>query len=161
MIEDLEYRKIRYKFLKLFPRPYECMLCGIKTNEIHVDHIKPRSVYPELSCSPLNLQLLCPDCNIGKLNDYDDDFRSIEQIEIIKKEFYNKNCTEVYYKSLVKKKVRVISKQKQRELKNKIKKNNKSPTRKKKRRHPKKAKPSKGIKFKSNNTNPVILRKAK
>jgi hypothetical protein len=35
-------------------------------SDIHIDHIKPRSIYPELSFSFGNLQPLCADCNLGK-----------------------------------------------------------------------------------------------
>ncbi len=46
-----------------------CQCCGAKASDgvqIHVDHIKPRSRYPELELCLDNLQVLCSDCNIGK-----------------------------------------------------------------------------------------------
>lgn len=56
-----------------------CMMCGMSPKEhgivIHVDHIKPRSKHPELSLDFNNLQLLCEDCNIGKMNRYETDYR--------------------------------------------------------------------------------------
>lgn len=55
------------------------MACGKSTKEhgvvMHVDHIKPRSKHPELSLCFDNLQVLCEDCNIGKGNRYDEDYR--------------------------------------------------------------------------------------
>jgi hypothetical protein len=43
---------------------------------MHVDHIKPRSKYPDLELSRQNLQVLCEDCNLGKSNKYEDDWRN-------------------------------------------------------------------------------------
>lgn len=57
--------ELRFDFLKNKERI--CVLCG-STKEIHVDHIKPRSKYPELQLNGDNLQLLCKKCNLGKSN---------------------------------------------------------------------------------------------
>ena len=53
------------------------MVCGAsgKQTVLHVDHIKPRSKYPELALDPNNLQVLCKDCNLGKSNLYNTDWR--------------------------------------------------------------------------------------
>jgi len=51
-----------------------CQLCGAMAKDgvkIHVDHIKPRSRFPGLELDLDNLQVFCDDCNIGKSN-YDD-----------------------------------------------------------------------------------------
>lgn len=60
-----------------------CMMCGRNYREdrvkIHVDHIKPRSKYPELALCVNNLQILCADCNIGKGNRFDTDYRPDQQ----------------------------------------------------------------------------------
>ena len=51
-----------------------CKICGNTSEKgavLHVDHIKPRSLYPELALEESNLQVLCEDCNIGK-SDSDD-----------------------------------------------------------------------------------------
>lgn len=48
-----------------------CKICGITSERgaiLHVDHIKPRSLYPELALDKSNLQVLCEDCNIAKSN---------------------------------------------------------------------------------------------
>jgi 5-methylcytosine-specific restriction endonuclease McrA len=35
---------------------------------LHVDHILPRSIYPEFALDIQNLQILCEDCNLAKSN---------------------------------------------------------------------------------------------
>lgn len=44
-----------------------CMKCG-STKRLEVDHIKPRSYYPELELDINNLQVLCKSCNCSKSN---------------------------------------------------------------------------------------------
>ena len=68
-----EWLELRYKVLKTYGR--KCMCCGTTTGQMHVDHIKPRSKYPELSLIFTNLQVLCHDCNIGKSNKDQTDWR--------------------------------------------------------------------------------------
>lgn len=58
----------------------KCHLCGSIEKPIHVDHIKPRSKYPELSLDVNNLQILCAACNYGKGADFEDDLRPKEWI---------------------------------------------------------------------------------
>lgn len=61
------WRQIRYLALK--NTEGRCQCCGAKATDgisLHVDHIKPRSRYPEIELSLDNLQVLCDDCNIGK-----------------------------------------------------------------------------------------------
>lgn len=69
------WREVRYKALVLHGRA--CMCCGEMPPKIilHVDHIKPRSKYPQLELELDNLQILCEDCNLGKSNKDDTDFR--------------------------------------------------------------------------------------
>ena len=47
-----------------------CCLCGASgvAARLEVDHIKPKSIFPELALDPSNLQVLCRDCNQGKGN---------------------------------------------------------------------------------------------
>jgi len=75
-----EWRNLRYLALSLCEG--KCTCCGRSAAEhgivLHVDHIKPRSLYPELSLQLKNLQILCEDCNIGKSNLDDFDFRSAQ-----------------------------------------------------------------------------------
>jgi hypothetical protein len=61
--ESREWRTLRYKALKLHGR--KCQLCGA-TDNLHVDHIKPRSRYPQFELVLENLQILCVNCNVGK-----------------------------------------------------------------------------------------------
>jgi 5-methylcytosine-specific restriction endonuclease McrA len=61
------WRDLRYRALKLSDGKCEC--CGRGKHDgavLHVDHIKPRSKYPELQWDMSNLQILCADCNLGK-----------------------------------------------------------------------------------------------
>jgi 5-methylcytosine-specific restriction endonuclease McrA len=54
------------------------MCCGASAKDgirIHVDHIKPRSKYPKIELDINNLQILCDDCNIGKGNWDETDWR--------------------------------------------------------------------------------------
>lgn len=68
-----EWRALRYRVLTYYGR--KCMCCNSTTNEIHVDHIRPRSKYPELKLDFNNLQVLCIECNFGKSNVDQTDFR--------------------------------------------------------------------------------------
>lgn len=75
--ESDAWRDLRFKILRKFGMA--CMACGRnrKTHGVilHVDHIKPRSKYPQLELDPENLQVLCEDCNIGKSNHSEEDLR--------------------------------------------------------------------------------------
>lgn len=78
-LESWEWTTLRYKVLQKFgPR---CMCCGATRETgavLHVDHIKPRSKFPELALDINNLQVLCATCNKGKGNWDETDFRDIE-----------------------------------------------------------------------------------
>lgn len=69
-----KWRRLRYRVLRA--HPMKCMLCGSEQKPMHVDHIKPRSKHPHLAYEITNLQILCEACNIGKSNNYEDDFRN-------------------------------------------------------------------------------------
>jgi 5-methylcytosine-specific restriction endonuclease McrA len=64
--DSREWMELRYKALKLYGR--KCACCFATNVELHVDHIKPRSKYPELELDIKNLQILCRACNLGKLD---------------------------------------------------------------------------------------------
>lgn len=68
-----EWREVRYKALELGKGRCEC--CKSSDKPLHVDHIKPRSKYPHLELKLSNLQVLCVDCNLGKSNKYETDWR--------------------------------------------------------------------------------------
>lgn len=60
------WRELRYEALKRYGR--KCACCGDTTSRLHVDHIQPRSLKPELQFDINNLQVLCEACNLGKGN---------------------------------------------------------------------------------------------
>ncbi len=71
-----EWRKARYNALIHYGN--RCQLCGKAPGngvELHVDHILPRSQYPERCLDETNLQVLCNDCHIAKGIKYLDDCR--------------------------------------------------------------------------------------
>lgn len=61
-----QWRQLRYQAIKLHGGACQC--CGRKPPEVvlHVDHIKPRSLFPSLELDINNVQVLCEDCNLGK-----------------------------------------------------------------------------------------------
>jgi len=67
------WREVRYRVLKRHGRI--CALCKVTDSVFHVDHIKPRSKFPDLELNESNLQVLCADCNLGKSNKDDTDWR--------------------------------------------------------------------------------------
>lgn len=68
-----EWKELRYKAFKVYGR--KCNLCKAENRELHVDHIKPRSKFPDLELKLSNLQILCRDCNLGKSNLDETDWR--------------------------------------------------------------------------------------
>jgi len=72
-----EWRKLRLTILEKYE--CKCMMCGRSPRDhkvvLHVDHIKPRSKFPEFALTATNLQILCEDCNLGKSNRYETDWR--------------------------------------------------------------------------------------
>lgn len=68
--------KLRMQALKLHRG--RCHCCGATAKDgvrIHVDHVKPRSKFPELELDINNLQLLCEPCNLSKSNKDQTDWR--------------------------------------------------------------------------------------
>lgn len=68
-LSTFEWRRVRMEALKKYgPR---CMCCGATPSDgavMNVDHIKPRKLFPDLALNINNLQILCHDCNHGKGN---------------------------------------------------------------------------------------------
>ncbi len=53
---------------------YKCMYCESKLSHVsyeHIEHIKPKFKYPELTFEWQNLGLACPVCNMNKSDEYD------------------------------------------------------------------------------------------
>lgn len=68
-LASYEWRKVRMQILKRDGA--RCACCGADRTDglkMHVDHIKPRKLYPELALDLNNLQVLCEVCNHGKGN---------------------------------------------------------------------------------------------
>lgn len=71
-----EWKRLRYRVFDLHGN--HCMCCGRGRSDgivLHVDHIKPRLLRPDLSLEINNLQILCHLCNEGKRADYITDWR--------------------------------------------------------------------------------------
>ena len=67
--ESREWREVRYKALVKNNGKCECCGSGKHNGKIlHVDHILPRSLFPDRELDVTNLQVLCEDCNLGKSN---------------------------------------------------------------------------------------------
>lgn len=73
-----KWRELRY--IALQQSDGTCTLCGAKSSDgvqLHVDHIVPRSRNPHKQYDLNNLQVLCEDCNLGKSNYDDTDWRAL------------------------------------------------------------------------------------
>lgn len=74
--ESREWLELRYRVMQ--KAGGNCKLCGCRGtpgNPLQVDHIKPRSLYPKLQLAEANMQVLCKNCNQGKSNKDDTDWR--------------------------------------------------------------------------------------
>lgn len=75
-LSTYEWRKLRLQALMKYGS--RCQCCGATPQSgaiMNVDHIKPRKTHPELALVLDNLQVLCSECNHGKGNWTDHDFR--------------------------------------------------------------------------------------
>ena len=80
--DSREWRTLRYSALKLHGA--KCQCCNATREDgvkLHVDHIKPRSKYPELELELSNLQILCEDCNLGKSAWDQTDWRYVNSVD--------------------------------------------------------------------------------
>lgn len=75
---DRKWRKMKAICYSFYER--RCMKCGYVGHELHVDHIKPKSKYPELKYDIKNLQILCKLCNVKKSNTDETDYRTDDDI---------------------------------------------------------------------------------
>ena len=63
------WKRLRYQALKLHGMRCQCCGASPKTGAIlNVDHVMPRSLFPQLALQIDNLQVLCSECNEGKGN---------------------------------------------------------------------------------------------
>lgn len=79
-----EWRNLKYKFRKMHDN--KCMCCGQKPSQFTsiftcVDHIKCRKQYPNLALDITNLQILCNECNHGKGNTDDTNFKPFKKFK--------------------------------------------------------------------------------
>jgi 5-methylcytosine-specific restriction endonuclease McrA len=68
-LSTYEWRKVRMEALKKYGPVCQC--CGTTPSHgavMNVDHIKPRRLFPHLALDVNNLQVLCHECNHGKGN---------------------------------------------------------------------------------------------
>ena len=68
-----EWRSLRKEVLLIYGD--KCMKCKKTKRATHIDHIKPRSKFPELELDFDNLQVLCKKCNLEKSNKDQTDYR--------------------------------------------------------------------------------------
>lgn len=74
--ESRPWLELRYRVLKSSKGCCSC--CGTRGdagNPLQVDHIRPRSKYPDLALRADNCQVLCRNCNMGKSNKDSTDWR--------------------------------------------------------------------------------------
>lgn len=86
-----EWQQIRYMALKKYER--RCMCCGASAPSvtIHVDHIKPISTHWKLRNCMNNIQLLCANCNIGKSNIDETNWKNINTVKQVQDELRAEN----------------------------------------------------------------------
>lgn len=76
-LSTYEWRKVRMEALKKYGPKCQCCGATPATGAVmNVDHIKPRKKWPSLALDVNNLQILCHDCNHGKGNWDDTDWRA-------------------------------------------------------------------------------------
>jgi hypothetical protein len=79
-LKSKEWLELRYKIITKYGA--KCQCCGRDRNDgaiIQIDHIKPRSIYPELATDESNLQCCCRECNLGKSYKFTTDWRTTEE----------------------------------------------------------------------------------
>ena len=68
-LSTYEWRKVRMQALKKYGPVCQCCGATPATGAVmNVDHIKPRKLFPSLALDVNNLQVLCHECNHGKGN---------------------------------------------------------------------------------------------
>jgi 5-methylcytosine-specific restriction endonuclease McrA len=68
-LSTYEWRKVRMEALKKYGPVCQCCGATPATGAVmNVDHVKPRKLFPHLALDVSNLQILCHECNHGKGN---------------------------------------------------------------------------------------------
>lgn len=68
-LSTYEWRKVRMEALKKYGPVCQCCGATPATGAVmNVDHVKPRKLFPHLALDVSNLQVLCHECNHGKGN---------------------------------------------------------------------------------------------
>lgn len=76
---SFEWRRVRMLALKKYGPKCQCCGATPQTGAVmNVDHIKPRKLFPHLALDVDNLQILCHECNHGKGNWDQTDWRQEE-----------------------------------------------------------------------------------
>lgn len=78
-LDTYAWRQLRMQALRKYGP--KCMCCGATPDHgavMNVDHIKPRKLFPHLALDLDNLQILCHECNHGKGNWDQTDWRPVE-----------------------------------------------------------------------------------
>ena len=69
LLASPEWKTLRRKVIQKYGAKCEkCSAIPTDPKKVHVDHIKPRKYFPELSMEESNLQVLCARCNKIKGN---------------------------------------------------------------------------------------------
>ncbi len=76
------WKEMRVKVFDAYGR--RCMKCGSTTRIMQVDHIRPRSIRPDLALEFDNLQVLCSACNYAK-GTSTRDYRTTKEYDLTKK----------------------------------------------------------------------------
>lgn len=80
-LQSKAWKRLRLQALELHGRKCQCCGASPATGAVlHVDHVKPRRLFPDLALRLDNLQVLCSDCNEGKGNWSMADFRASNHV---------------------------------------------------------------------------------
>lgn len=78
-LSSYEWRRLRMQALRKYGARCQCCGASPQTGAVmNVDHIKPRKLFPHLALDLDNLQVLCHECNHGKGNWDQTDWRPEE-----------------------------------------------------------------------------------
>jgi len=82
-LQSKAWKRLRLRALQIHGGKCQCCGASPATGAVlHVDHIKPRLLFPDLALRLDNLQVLCGDCNEGKGNWDMTDWRQIKKVPV-------------------------------------------------------------------------------